>query len=244
MDNNVKKAIVVGASSGLGREVARLLLQRGWMVGVAARREALLDELAQEFPGMVTTARIDVTQPAAASDLRDLVERHGGIDLLFYASGIGKQNRTLEPDIELSTVETNALGFTRVVGEAFRIMAEQRHGHIACITSIAGTKGLGPAPSYSATKAFQNCYIQALEQQAQQRRLDIRFTDLRPGFVDTDLLADGNTYPMLLAPARVAQEIVESIERRRHTRVIDWRWRIVTALWRRIPRPIWRRLRL
>lgn len=242
--NNKKRAIVVGASSGLGREVARLLLLRGWTVGAAARRQDRLETLAAEFPGKVTTAVIDVTRSGCEDDFKELIERTGGIDLLFYASGVGKQNRTLEPDVELRTVETNALGFTRIVGEAYRIMAQQGHGHIAVISSIAGTKGLGPAPSYSATKAFQNCYIQSLEQQAHKRGLDIAFTDLRPGFVDTDLLAGEGNYPMLLKPASVAREIVWAIEHRKHVRVIDWRWRIVTAMWRRLPRWLWRRLPL
>lgn len=244
MQNNEKRAIIVGASSGLGREVTKLLLERGWTVGVAARRIERLEELAAEYPGKVTTCAIDVTQEGCEQQLRELIERHGGMDLLFYASGIGKQNRTLEPDIELRTVETNGMGFARIVGEAYRYMAQQGHGHIAVISSIAGTKGLGPAPSYSATKAFQGCYIQALEQQAHALGLDICFTDLRPGFVDTDLLNDGNKYPMLLSPTRVAREMVWAIEHRKHVRVIDWRWRIVTALWRRIPRPLWRRLKL
>ena len=150
----------------------------------------------------------------------------------------------LKEEIELRTVDTNAMGFPRMVGAGYRYMARQGHGHIAVISSIAGTKGLGPAPSYSATKAFQNCYIQALEQQACSRGLDIRFTDVRPGFVDTALLHDGNRYPMLLSPTPVAREIVAAVESREHVRVIDWRWRIVTALWRRIPRCLWRRMKL
>ena len=121
-------------------------------------------------------------------------------------------------------------------------MAEHGGGHIAAISSIAGTKGLGAAPSYSATKAFQNTYIQSLEQQARMRGLKIRFTDLRPGFVSTPLLGDNPKYPMLLNPEKVAKEIVKAINNRRHVWVIDWRWRIVTALWRRIPRPLWRHL--
>ena len=94
-----------------------------------------------------------------------------------------------------------------------------------------------------ATKALQNTYIQSLEQLANSRRLNIRFTDIRPGFVATDLLGD-DPYPMLLDKTDVARDIVSSIEKRRHVRVIDWRWRIVTWLWRRIPRFVWRRLKL
>jgi short-subunit dehydrogenase len=136
------------------------------------------------------------------------------------------------------------MGFTRMLTTAFNHMAANGGGHIAAITSIAGTKGLGPAPAYSATKAFQNTYIQSLEQLANARRLNIRFTDIRPGFVDTPLIADGNRYPITLKPQAVAKEIVAAIEHRRHIRIIDWRWRIITAGWRRVPRWLWRRFKL
>ena len=233
----MRRAIVVGASSGIGREVARLLKEKGWTVGVAARRMELLADF--EY-----AAQVDVTSEQAGQQLLELVERVGGMDLYFHASGIGKQNPGLQEDIELRTVETNAVGFTRMVGTAYRYMASHGGGHIAVISSIAGTKGLGPAPSYSATKALQNTYIQALEQLANTRKLNIRFTDIRPGFVGTDLLNDGNRYPLLLNKVSVAKDIVRSIERRRHVRIVDWRWRLITAFWRRIPRCIWRRLPL
>lgn len=235
----MKRAIVIGASSGIGREVAILLLGQGWTVGVAARRVDLLSTI-----GDVTVEQIDVTVEDATTHLHNLIEKLGGMDLFFYASGIGKQNRELKEDIELRTVETNAMGFIRMIGEAYRYFAERGEGHIAAITSIAGTKGLGPAPSYSATKAMQNVYLQALEQQAHARNLNIRFTDIRPGFVDTALLSGDFHYPMMLSPQKVAREIVSAISARQHIRVIDWRYRLLTALWRRIPRFIWRHISL
>ncbi len=236
----MKKAIVVGASSGIGREVAKLLAADGWTVGAAARRSDLLQDI-----GAAATECIDVTREDATVRLHALIDRIGGMDLFFYASGIGKQNRLLTEDVEVATVMTNGVGFTRMVGEAFRFFADNgSEGHIAAITSIAGTKGLGPAPAYSATKAMQNNYLQALEQQAMQRRLKIRFTDIRPGFVDTDLLKGSFRYPMLMAPDKVARQIVRSVYHHRHVRVIDWRYRILTALWRRIPRCLWRWFKL
>ena len=234
-----KRAVVVGASSGIGLEVAKLLMDQGWTVGVAARRVELLQNV-----GAAAVERIDVTADDATEALQRLISQLGGMDLFFYASGIGKQNPELTAEIELATVQTNGVGFTRMIGEAYRYFAGQGRGHIAAITSIAGTKGLGPAPSYSATKAMQNVYLQALEQQAHARGLNIRFTDIRPGFVDTALLSGDFRYPMMLRPVKVAQEIVYAINHRKHIRIIDWKYRILTAVWRRIPRWVWRRLRL
>lgn len=240
----MKKVIIIGASSGMGLEVAKLLLAEGCYLGVAARREDRLEALKQLAPDRVITAPIDVTKDDAPQRLRSLINDLGGMDLFFYSSGIGKQNRTLTADIELNTVNTNGMGFTRMIGEAYRYFAEQGEGHIAAISSIAGTKGLGPAPSYSATKAFQNVYLQALEQQSNARGLKIRFTDIRPGFVDTDLLRGDFRYPMMLKPEKVARQIVNALHNKRHVAVIDWRYSILTALWRCLPRTIWRRLKL
>lgn len=239
-----KRAVIVGASSGIGREVVRLLLADGWHVGIAARRVECLQELKEQAPEQIVMQAIDVTLPDADKQLLTLIERLGGMDLYFHASGIGKQNPTLEPDIELHTMETNAVGFTRLVGAAYRFFAEQGAGHIAAITSIAGTKGLGPAPAYSATKALQATYLQALEQQAHKRNLSIHFTDIRPGFVDTALLTGDFHYPMMMRPDAVARDIVRSVQRHRHVRIIDARYRILVFFWRLIPRWLWRRMRL
>lgn len=239
MEKQGKKAIVIGASSGIGLEVAKLLVGAGWTVGVGARRVERMQQI-----GAVAVEQIDVTESNATAALQQLIDKTGGMDLFFYASGIGKQNRELHEDIELATMQTNALGFTRMIGVAYRYFALQGNGHIAAITSIAGTKGLGPAPAYSATKAMQATYLQALEQQSNKRGLDIRITDIRPGFVDTALLSGDVRYPMMLRPERVAKEIVAAINQQSHVRIIDWKYRILTAFWRRIPRFVWRRMKL
>jgi NADP-dependent 3-hydroxy acid dehydrogenase YdfG len=235
----MKRAIVIGASSGIGQEVAKLLISQGWTVGVAARRIERMQGI-----GAVAVEQIDVTTGEATTALERLINKTGGMDLFFYASGIGKQNRELSEDIELATLETNGVGFTRMIGAAYRYFACHGGGHIAAITSIAGTKGLGPAPAYSATKALQNVYLQALEQQANSRGLNIRFTDIRPGFVDTDLLSGDFRYPLMLRPEKVAEEIVHAIKQRQHIRIIDWKYRLLTAFWRRVPRFAWRRFKL
>lgn len=103
-------------------------------------------------------------------------------------------------------------------------------------------KGLGPAPAYSATKRFQNTYIDALEQMAHVRRLNIGFTDIRPGFVRTALIHFGNDgYPMVMEPDFVAKKIVKAIIKKRRVAVIDWRYAVMVRLWRLLPRWLWKR---
>ena len=138
---------------------------------------------------------------------------------------------------------TNVMGFTMMVDAAFRWFRERGcRGHIAAITSVAGCKGLAPSASYSSTKRFQWTYLQALSQLARSERLDISFSDIRPGFVSTDFIH--HDYPMQMRPDYVAEHIVRGLSRRRRIITIDWRYRILIFLWRLIPDCIWERIRV
>lgn len=238
-----RKVIILGATSGIGREVAKLYIARGYLVGIAGRRSEELEALRKQAPEQVFTEVIDVTQEDAPVRLQSLIDKVGGMDIYLHSSGIGKQNPMLTPDIELQTAATNVEGFTRMVMAAYHYFERQGYGHIAAISSIAGTKGLGIAPAYSATKRFQNTYLDALDQLAHMSRLKIRFTDIRPGFVATPLLKDDH-YPLLMKAPEVASSIVKAIDREKRTVIIDWRYRILVGFWRLIPRFIWLRLRI
>ena len=117
-----KKAIVMGATSGIGMEVAKLLAAKGWQVGIAGRRIERLQALISQG-GITCYQQIDVTSPNAPAQFLELIEKLGGMDLYFHSSGIGWQNNTLDIEKELKTVETNGLGFTRMVDTAFNWFA-------------------------------------------------------------------------------------------------------------------------
>lgn len=138
-----KKAIVMAATSGIGMEVAKLLAAKGWQVGIAGRRIERLQALISQG-GITCYQQIDVTSPDAPAQLLELIDKLGGMDLYFHSSGIGWQNNTLDIEKELKTLETNGLGFTRMVDTAFNWFATHHQNNskarIACITSIAGAK--------------------------------------------------------------------------------------------------------
>lgn len=241
-----KRIIIIGASSGLGREAAKTFAKLGWTIGVAARRVDALNELRQQYPqSIVAVEQIDVTTPQAGEKLLNLIEKTGGMDTLLLASGVGSQNPSLAVDTELNTVATNVMGFTNIVDTAFNYFRNRSHdekpGQIAVISSIAGTMGLGIAPAYSATKRYQRHYIDALEQLAHFEKVNVRFTDIRPGFVDTPLLNNCRRFPMLMSVDYATPRIVKAIVNQRRVAIIDWRWRLVVAFWHLIPRFIWRR---
>ena len=118
-----KRAIVMGATSGIGQEVARLLAANGYEVGIAGRREERLVQMAQATPGIVAHRQIDVTKDDATTELQKLIEELGGMDLYFHSSGIGWENVALDADKELKTVETNGVGFVRMVSAAYNWFA-------------------------------------------------------------------------------------------------------------------------
>ena len=244
MNDKIKKAVIVGATSGIGKEVAVLLAADGWKVGIAGRRVELLKQLTDSNENIVACRQIDVTKSDAQSQLDELINELGGMDLYVHSSGIGWQNVNLDNTKEILTTETNVVGFTRMIDAAFNYFASATDGgHIAAITSIAGTKGLGAAPAYSSTKRFQRHYLECLSQLTSIRRLPVAITDIRPGFVQTDLIA-GSNYPLQLSVEDVAKKIVEGIRRKKSVVTIDWRYRLLVSLWQLIPRWLWTRMKI
>ena len=244
--NHIPIAIVMGATSGIGYEVALALARQGWRVGVAGRREDILKKMVQETAGIVAYEVIDVTVPQATDALHRLIGKMGGMGLYFHSSGIGYQNTDLDADKELRTIETNCLGMARLVGAAFRYFEQhtEAEGQIAVISSIARTRGLGAAPAYSASKRFTSHYMESLCQLKRIKGLrHLHLTDIRPGFVRTPLI-EGSHFPMQLDARRVAAIIVAAIRRRQAVVTINWLYRLLVFFWQLIPRWLWVRMKV
>lgn len=143
----MKRIIIIGATSGIGLEVARCYLKDGWQVGVAGRREEELEKIRLSAPGQVCTQTIDVTREDAPFSLEQLITKMGGMDVFLLSSGIGKQNLSLQPDIELQTAATNVSGFIRMVNAAYHYFEQRGKGHIAVISSISRHQRAGIRPS-------------------------------------------------------------------------------------------------
>lgn len=247
----MKKAIIIGASSGIGRAVASLLVEKGWRIAITARRLDALDELRVMYGAdRVTTMAMDVTKAEATTTLDTLIREFGSPDLLFYASGIGGQNPELDIEKELDIIRTNCEGMVRVVDHFVNYVRrreeynKRRKAHIAVITSVAGTRGIGTAAAYSASKAMQSEYITALSQLCSMESIPAKFTDIRPGFVKTAILNPAKHYPMLISVERAAQHIYRGLSRRKRVLIFDWRFKLVVAFWHLLPRFVWERLKV
>lgn len=237
-----KRIIIAGATSGMGYELAKKYIEAGNKVGVIGRREKVLEELQALQPDKVFVKVIDITTKESGDLLKELVTEVGGMDCYIHVSGVGSQNFYLDEKIEMNTVQTNCIGFTRMIDTAFNIFAEQGYGHIAAITSVAGTKGLGVTPSYSASKRFQSIYLQSLAQLSHIRKLKIKFTDIRPGFVNTDLLKHKYNKLLLMDKKYASAIIYKAINAKRRVKIIDFRYAIIIFFWRLAPNCLWEKM--
>ena len=238
----MKKAIIVGATSGIGKGLAKLLADNNYVVGIVGRRTNLLEELKSEKPNAYVIKTVDVTDTKKAIEkLEELKTEIGGLDLIVISSGTGDLNKNLDFEIEKRTIDTNVLGFTCIANWAFHVFAKQKNGHLVAITSVSGLRGSRQAPAYNATKAYQLNYLEALRQKATQLKAPIFITDVRPGFVDTDM-AKGEGLFWVATVDKATQQIVDAVKRKKKIIYVTKRWRLIATILKRIPTPIYDRI--
>lgn len=231
----MKRAIVIGATSGIGRALAGRLAAEGYRVGVTGRREALLEELAATRPDSFCYAAADIMDPAAAcAALERLAGELGGLDLCVVSAGTGDLNPGLDYALEEPAIRTNVVGWTAAVDWAYGRFEGQGGGHLVVITSVGGLRGGGAAPAYNASKAYQINYAEGLRQRAAKSRLPLYVTDVRPGFVDT-AMAKGDGLFWVMPVEKAVRQIVRAVRRRRRVAVVTRRWRIAAWLLRHMP---------
>ena len=242
--DHMKKILVLEDEPSIRSFVVINLRRSGYEPIEAATGEEALEKLRTQAPDLIVTESLDITRDDAPEHLSRLIDKLGGMDIYLHCSGIGKRNTELHPDIEIDTLRTNGEGFVRMVTAAFGYFRAHGGGHLAVISSIAGTKGLGSAPAYSATKRMQNTYIDALAQLSRMENCGIRFTDIRPGFVATPLLSGDGRYPMLMRTEKVAARIMHVLRHPRRRVVIDRRYALMVFFWKLIPEWLWERLNI
>lgn len=241
----MKRVVIMGASSGIGLACAEAMAKGGIKVGLAARRTEKLDALRKKYPGYVEYMAIDVTSSDAGDKLNELIKLTGGMDIYFHVAGVGYENPELDPEVEVSILNTNTIGFVRCVSTAWHYFKDNGiRGQIAAVTSVAGTNGIGRMAAYSASKGADQKWLVALEQLSNTEKTGITFTDIRPGWVDTPLLTPGEKYPLEMSIDYVLPRVLKAIVRKKRVAVIDWRWNILVGLWRMIPNCIYTRLQI
>ena len=238
----MKKAIVIGATSGIGKGISELLVKNLITVGITGRRTNLLQEMKNEHPNYIETVTLDVTEIETIEEkLDELVTKLGGLDLIIICSGTGDFNESLDFQIEQKTIQTNILGFTCVADWAYRYFENQKSGHLVGISSLGGILGSRIAPAYNASKAFQINYLEGLRQKAKKSKMAITVTDVRPGFVNTEM-AKGEGLFWVAPLDKAAKQIFKAIRNKKKFFYVTKRWRIVAGLLKRIPNSLYEKM--
>tara|TARA_B100000131_G_C18033993_1_gene579631 strand:- start:403 stop:1131 length:729 start_codon:yes stop_codon:yes gene_type:complete len=234
-----KKAIIIGASSGIGKGISLELLQKGYTIGISARRRERLEKIKKLDPKNVLIKEFDSSTEKNEELINFFIEKLNGVDLIIYCSGIGIINKELEYSVEKKVNNLNVSGFTQVVDYAFNYFLKRGRGHIVNISSVASEIGNGISPSYNASKAYQANYLQGLRFKAFRMKIPIFLTDVRPGFVDTDILMGNKDKLFWVAPLdKACKQIIIAIERKRKIIYITKRWKIISLLIKILPERI------
>jgi short-subunit dehydrogenase len=229
----MKSAVIIGASSGIGRALAVTLSQGGYRIGAVARRTELLTQLQQELTGPCVIKTVDVSQPERAMPLvRELVAELGDVELFIVNAGAGFENAALSWEPERDTIAVNVAGFAAMVNVAVAHLEQRGSGHLVGISSVAALRGIGGAPAYAASKAFVSNYLQGMRYRLRKRNLPIDVTDVQPGFVDTPMA--GGTFWMA-SPQEAARQIAAAIRARKRHVYVTRRWRLVAWLMKVVP---------
>lgn len=238
-----KKAIIIGATSGIGRELVKELAKDGYEIAITGRRTELLDNLKQELTGhTIHVQQMDVQcLDESRAQMQTLADKMGGLDLVVYNSGVG--DISTRWDLEQAILQTNAVGFAAIANWSYAYFAQQGSGHLVGISSVAGTRGGGRSPMYHATKAFMSNYLEGLYYRSRRKKMGIAVTDIKPGFVDTPMTARNNfPMPWMATSEKAAAQIYRAIKQKRKSAYITRRWLLAAWLMRLMPNFVYEKI--
>ncbi len=248
MHSKWKNAIVVGATGGIGKEIASQLLSSGTNVALVGRDGTKLDSLADELkrddaraiPVPCDVRQLETVEPA----FQEAVEKLGGLDLIVYAAGIMPRvepnEYNTEKDAEIIAVNlTGAIAWLNLAAKRFE---RAREGTIVGIGSVAGDRGRKGNPAYAASKAGLETYLESLRNRLAPNGVSV--VTVKPGPVETPMTADRGKLPGMIPADRAARLILRAAGKPNKTAYIPGKWWLVSKILRAIPSPLFRRLNI
>ena len=236
----MKQGIIIGASSGIGYELAVQLAAKGYQLGLVARRLEKLEQLSSILPGEHFIVQSDVSEAEQAQQkLTDLIDKMGNVELIILNSGVGQHEKKLDWAIQREMIEVNIRGFAALTVISMDHFRERGNGHLVGISSVAAHMSSGTAPTYAATKAFVSSYFNGMRSRAEYSKLPITVTTVEPGFVDTPMVQGS---PIWTAPVKkAASQLVTGIINKKGHIYITKRWRYVAWALNLMPKWLMRR---
>jgi len=246
--NPQKRAIVIGASVGMGKTLSKMLAADGYIVGMAARRLNLLKEIQQEIPTQTYVMQMDASQPdEAVAKLTTMIKQLGGLDLLviavtaFYDCDFDSNDWKKS----LPVLQVDCTGFFALARTGLNFFEQQGYGHLVGFSSIDGIRGVASCPAYSASKAFCSRYLEAERNKYMQKNIPIFVTDLCPGWIDSKKDFDFTQIPhayWVETLEDASQDIFEAIKNKVGMAYITKRWQKVAELLPLIPADLYNAL--
>ena len=237
----MKKTIIIGATSGIGKALTKILLDNNYNVGIMGRKMDVLEKFKKHTSQNIEIKYLDCTIDNNAEKITELTETLGGLDLLIFSAGIGNLNRNLGFKVENEANKLNVLAFTEIADWSFRFFEKQGYGHFVSITSLAGLFGYRKAPAYHAAKAYQINYLEGLRQKAYKSGKSIFITDVRPGFVDT-AMSKGKKQFWVISKENAAKQIFSIIQKRKDVGYCPKRWWLIAFIIKLLPNWVRKRI--
>lgn len=234
--NMNKKAIIIGATSGIGRALAKELHKRGCSVGLTGRRMERLEELKNQLGNGSYIQFMDVTKPEKAiQNLEQLISKMNGMDIIVLNAGVSNFRGNMDWDTERTVIDVNIRGFAALANFSFDYFEQQGRGHITGISSIASLFGYGLSAAYNASKAFVSTYLQGYRQRANHSDANIFVTDIKPGFVESEMTEGKKGMFWVAGKEKAARQIANAIQNKRNHAYITKRWRLVAWILKLTP---------
>lgn len=241
----MKKVIITGATSGIGRELAVQFTQKGYQVGLIGRREERLQKLKEEIGELVFYRSLDVSDfEKAEKTYTSLIEEMGGMDLMILNAGVAKDSRKLTWQSDKQTIDVNVTAFAHGMNMALQYFIDhKKSGQIVGMSSIASTLASGRAAAYTASKHFISNYMTGFRQKINRMGLDVVVTDIKPGFVESEMTANNRSMFWVATTEKAVQQMVRAIESKKKHAYITKRWRLMAWVAKCTPQFIWDRLK-
>lgn len=242
-----RTAIITGASSGIGKDLALLWASWGCRVGLVARRKELLEEVAQQCRDCGVDAEVfqgDVTDREAMEGVRDAaLERWGFVDVVVANAGVGGLNPApcFDLDIHRRTMEINCIGLANTLAPFIASMVDRREGILVGVSSLSGFRGLPKAASYSSSKAMQGTFMESLR--VDLRPHGVHAFCIHPGFIETPM-TDHDDFDMpFMVPVRKSSLLISwSIAKKKRVYLYPWPMKLLTWINMMLPRWLYDRL--
>lgn len=239
----MKKIIITGATSGIGRELALQLSKKGNKVGLVGRRTELLEEIKKEIGDLAFIRTLDVTDHDRAEVVyQELIDEMGGLDIMILNAGIGRIKMLPPWKSDEKLIQVNALAFAHGCHFAFNYFLNQEKGQIVGMSSIASHLAAHQATAYTASKHFISNYMTGYRQKAKRVKADIVITDIRPGYVWSEMTERSKGMFWVASTEKAVSQMVNAIEKRKNHAYITKRWRFVGWFARLVPQWIWDRI--